>query len=522
MARKTVLTLFFGLAILMAGLFFASGSSVQQVSAATNSLSLSVISARTEPRAFGGVGVIKGATIPDYKYIINIDNTGTTTQRSPADGCSPAAGAEYPASCEWTSIAGIAGSSPIYTQGDQSDFATSMNLPDGRYLISVLADGYKLDGAHFTMPLPDSGLVTVELQPQPLPTATIHAFIFEDISPTNGAPDVPVENGLPGFVGHIVDYLGEVTTDVFGNPLCTEYETDNAGQIILNAPDYTPTPIPGTGGQCVSDANGDLIIPNLGPNRYALSAVAPNGSTWIQTTTLEGNHDWDAWVMEGATGLDTEFIVAGEPFPAIIFGFVKSTGTLPAGPTGHIKGVIEGVKVYVPPKGGTGLPGTIWGGATGMKLDQPIENPWISLTDLTGGDTAIYVGKGNANGAFDIANVPDGNYTLTWWDEPQNYILDLINITVSNGETVDMGILPLTGWWTKYEGYVFNDLNRNGIKDAGEPGIPNYAMWLLKKKTSHIFFLGEKPLAIYHLKRVYIIEVAGMKIERPWYKKERF
>ena len=26
-------------------------------------------------------------------------------------------------------------------------------LPDGRYLISVLADGYKLDGTHFTMPL---------------------------------------------------------------------------------------------------------------------------------------------------------------------------------------------------------------------------------------------------------------------------------------------------------------------------------------------------------------------------------
>ena len=26
--------------------------------------------------------------------------------------------------------------------------------------------------------------------------------------------------------------------------------------------------------------------------------------------------------MEGSTGLDTEFVVAGEPFPATVFGYV--------------------------------------------------------------------------------------------------------------------------------------------------------------------------------------------------------
>ncbi len=30
-----------------------------------------------------------------------------------------------------------------------------------------------------------------------------------------------------------------------------------------------------------------------------------------------------------------------------------------------------------------------------------------------------------------------------------------------------MGILPLTGWWTRFEGYVFDDLNLNGKMDAG-------------------------------------------------------
>ena len=47
-----------------------------------------------------------------------------------------------------------------------------------------------------------------------------------------------------------------------------------------------------------------------------------------------------------------------------------------------------------------------------------------------------------------------------------------------------MGILPLTGWWTKYDGYVFNDTNRNGKRDAGEPGVPNFGLTLRKRENS--------------------------------------
>lgn len=458
--------------------------------AATFTLSLNVVSARTEPRAFGGAGVAQGDPVTAYKYIINVDNTGTTAQRpnpttgEPPAACTPAYPG-YPDSCQWVSIAGAASNSPIYTQGDQSDFANGagLDLPPGRYLISVLADGYRLDGAHFSVPLTSPGQVTVELQPFPLPDATIRAFVFEDISPTNAAPDVPAEQGLAGFTGHIADYIGEVTTDIYGNPLCTRYEGEDPSTFAIPASaldaDGLPIPIPGTGGQCISDDTGMLAIPHVGPNRYALSAVKPDGTGWIQTTTLEGNHDWDAWVMEGATGYDTEFVVAGEPFPAIIFGFVKpTTGNL--GGAGQIKGVVDAFKTYVPAKGG------VIGGEpmTGSKIDKPIDSPWIALSDLGAGDTAIWIGQGDANGAFTIPNVPAGNYTLTWWDEPQDYILNLQNVTIANGEVVDLGVLPLNGWWTQLEGYVFNDLNRNGIRDAGEPGLANFPVVMRKRENS--------------------------------------
>ena len=220
-----------------------------------------------------------------------------------------------------------------------------------------------------------------------------------------------------------------------------------------------------------------LTIPHLGTNRYALSVTPPNGDTWIQTTTLEGNHDWDTWLMEGSTGYDTEFTVAGEPVPQPMFGFAPPGNDLTAG-SGHIQGTVVAVRQYTPPKGGSF---NFWLGMTGSEVAGPITKPWLSLADLNSGDRAVWVGQGNADGSFDISGVPDGDYMLTWWDEPQDYFVNMINVTVRNGETVHMGQVPLNGWWTQYDGYVFNDANRNGVKDPGENGIPNFTLTLRQR-----------------------------------------
>ncbi len=148
-----------------------------------------------------------------------------------------------------------------------------------------------------------------------------------------------------------------------------------------------------------------------------------------------------------------------------------------------------------------GLPnnaGEIWGGVSGSKIDKPIDRPYLALNDLGNGDTAVWIGRGNPDGTFEILNVPDGTYTLSWWDEPQDYIMDLQNITVANGEVVDTGVLPLQQWWTQYDGHVFNDTNRNGKMDwtdvnnngcpdggvEGEAGVPNYTLTMRKRENS--------------------------------------
>ena len=118
-----------------------------------------------------------------------------------------------------------------------------------------------------------------------MPDATVRALVFKDTVPTNGAPD-PTEDGLKGFEGQLTDYIGQIITDTYGNPICTKYDGENPdthvidpGQLDVDgapvvAADQGPTPDnPSTPGHCQSDVNGILTIPHMGTNRYALSVT---------------------------------------------------------------------------------------------------------------------------------------------------------------------------------------------------------------------------------------------------------
>ncbi len=539
---------------------FGITTEITNVSAANvNDIYLSVISARTEP-LWNGVGITKGTAVTNYKWIINQDNTGNPFQArqnhcsptflagNPYGGAVGAADPDYPDKCDWPSIRTNDSYSKIVAQGDQTMLSNTValnNLPNGKYLISVQGDGFKIDGKHFSIPIASQsgttpGLVTVEAQPFPLPLGKVKLQVFKDSNPVNGQYDVPGEVGLAGFEGHLADVLGLVTNDWYGNPFCTTYYN------IAKNPDGTPTnpaqstnvpanyyldPTTGDpvayidpannrpiidqkGGKCLSDANGVLTIPNIGPNRYTASVVAPNGQKWVQTTTLEGNHDWDVWVQEGATGFDTEQIGPnGEPVPAIPFGFVQpianadpalanSPVTLPNMParfqvstavTGGIDGRIRASNTYIPQQGGLPLPGNGGTGTRGTKLDtvpaNQIKYPWIALNNLQFGDVPVYVGQGDKDGNYHIDHVPDGDYALAFWDDPQDFLFDFVNVTVANGQVVHMGDQLMAGWWTTYWGRVCIDQNDDGKCQADEPGVANQSV-VIRSRANNVLERG--------------------------------
>ncbi len=549
-------------------------------SASANTVFLDV---RTGVNSLTPHGPKQNQPITNYKWLLNLDNTGDPaaaqsdlychpSSNITLTGVAPAGGtlnttyvrtqAGYPQGCEWPSIR-TAVASPVLSEGTQADWNTTKALPAGgtygdptvtglpnncptyveptkpcRYLLSVTADGYQIGGVHFSVPSPTS-TISVYLNPFPLPLGTVRVKVFQDSSPTDGTYDQSTELGLEGFHGILNDTNGIIQADYFGNPLCTVYltyqntnrrspgYTTNAalvGKIVLDS-FGKPTPVPAQNpaprdrngyynptvpGDCLSDTNGDIVIPNMAPNHYSASVTPPIGAkdNWVQTTTLEGNHDFDVWLMPNDTGLDTELVVGGEPVPNVEFGFVPATpapstwtcnGT--SGTTsgcGRITGQLYGSSVYQP--GLMGLPQSATnGGQAGLKLQDPVDRGWVTLNNLNAStgdfDTAVATiptqdptrvglhypdcpaAPTPANpthagwGCFEFANVPDGEYMLTIWDEPQETILDSFNATISHGQIINLGVLPLTGWFSHIFGKVCIDTNFNGRCDPGEKGV---------------------------------------------------
>jgi Polysaccharide lyase family 4, domain II len=470
------------------------------------------------PFADAGSQVHQGDPIPEFKWQINADNIGDPSFNDDSiAACMPqsagvgtltsaaADGSDNIDDCTWPSIRAIDGNSPVVANGDQDDIpGAGIKLVGGqKYLVSVTAAGFKIDGAHFTAT--EGGLqdVLVQMNPVPLPTVTVRVNVFNDNASTNGQYDGVSEDNtdMSGFVAHLNDIAGEVAFDVFGNPLCTKYEIDDDGKVVLDG-DGSPIMIDGSGGflpggvsECISDASGQIVIPNLGPNRYAVTVSPPDpqnqddiANPWIQTTTLEGGHDWDTWNMEGSTGFDTELVVGGEATPFVYFGYVKRQNALPTTGGAHISGRLMVGRTYIAQQGGLPNAGTIWGGGTSTVNERPVEDGWVSLACLAGcptlaTDLAVYVDRASEDGTFDIPNVPDGTYSLTVWDEAQERLLDFVQVTVRTGQNVNVGTFPLAGWFTDLEGSVFLDRNGNGKRDGigtflEEPGIPNFGLTL--------------------------------------------
>ncbi len=561
----------------------AAAAVVPVTTGGATTLRLSVVSARTvgaaelPPAGTGPSGkflVNAGDAVAAFKWIINEDNSGDPFQPrfpdcSPFYETTPGSGVpdynnpnlNYPKDCNWPSIRAQQAYAPIVAQGTEAEFANGAGvagLADGKYLISVTAENFKIDGAHclvkngyiypsditptavenpYAIPAPN-GLITVGMQPLPTPTSTLRARLFRDHSIVNGMFDSPAEdgNGMVGWTGHLSDVLAEVTVDVFGNPMCTEYYRDDAAALtaddlaVIRAANPTANPqyVPGNtglilfgedgapiiktmGSGCLSDANGDLAIPNMGPGRYAYWVTPPADQIgrWVQTSTLEGNHDYDTWVLEGATGFDTEFVNATEPFPWTIFGYVDrymGKNALVAGQvisvpttavlnnnlvnnlvtTGRITGVVAKTKVYVPMQGGLPYLGNLWGGLAGAKPEAPIPGAWVTLTSLQAGDQIVLTAQADENGRFDLLGVPDGDYTLTYWDEPQMTLLDLLQVTVTNGQPVNVGTLMVAGWFASFSGHVFLDANENGRMDADEGGVDNLTLVVRKRSNALI------------------------------------
>jgi large repetitive protein len=344
-------------------------------------------------------------------------------------------------------------------------------LPPGRYVVSVLpyfragpVSSFTMGGA--SIDTRKSGAVTVVVTPNPIETAQIAIKVFHDIAPVNNAPDV-TEPGLAGFGVKLFDMAGEVSQDAFGNALGTAYLQNPDGTYDLSC-DGNPCMDPASSGPLRTDANGEVIVRFLRPNKYGIQVVPPLGEGWYQTTTIEGTKTIDAWVRPKEPPFLVEF---GPPFWHAFYGFVKEMDRLdeiaPPGPRTTVMGQVR--------KGHTSRPPaiTFFNGAP-----PSTSRCLIGLNSLeTGTGDAVWIGKCADEGFFAIPNVPPGTYQLVIWDQFLDHIISFNTvITPATGGVMDLGPIATPMWFAEHEHFVFNDLNENGRRDNGEEGIFDQAI----------------------------------------------
>ncbi|TAN39646.1 MAG: hypothetical protein EPN25_10740 [Nitrospirae bacterium] len=335
---------------------------------------------------------------------------------------------------------------PVVQKGTGNGSATINGLsPAKRYYVSVLPDsGFSNSGGMAGA----NDTITVKVHQNPIPTAQVSVLVFKDHNPINNIFDQG-EAGIADATVLIFDLGGQMSQDVFGNPLGTTY--DAGGNVVTVGSGIIKT-----------DVNGQAFIKNLAPGKYGIRAVPPgNTADYIQTSTIEGTPGIDAWVKANEPPLFIEGFGTG--FYHAFIGFVKPA-ELPWAAGGPGGSSITGQNIF----NHFGRPPVNQGFFEG----PPVGECWVGLNDLAAVNKGLMAVPCDANSNFALSGVPAGTYQLVTWDKPLDALFGFNTVTVpAGGGAVNLGKVFSFRWFGTFEGSVFFDANQNGFRDAGEAGI---------------------------------------------------
>ncbi len=369
--------------------------------------------------------------------------------------------------------------------------------------------GHTMGGAPITAPVAGSfAPVTINVEPNPLRTTTITAFVFEDDFPTNGEPDTgggvdtfptqeaPLEDfqliiwDLAGSVSG--DPTGQMTYDMFNMPLSNALNgtTDpltglnacpisngNSVGVIVVCPKYE------SDGKTLSPLVGQVVVKNLMPGLFDVTvhpgaAREARGEEWLQTNTLDGSHLLDAFVKSAEPAYFQEFgpggyhVFFGEANPAIINARLPGVCNAAGAPPCHntVTGQVTNLHQGRSPDERLFTSGVFPQGDARNYAMLNYTQCWATLGDTDGLTFAL--AKCDPDGNYKFTGIPDGSWAVTVFDMWDDLLVDgsSRSITVKGGQTLNMEYASFT-WqshlWTK----AYMDVNGNGIQDPGEPGL---------------------------------------------------
>ncbi len=326
---------------------------------------------------------------------------------------------------------------------------------------------------------PAQSAVTVLVEPNPLKTAQVSVYVFEDNNPTNGDIDDP-EPGLGGFqiilndvAGKTGDPIGQIDYDAFNMPLTNSLLGTPGCPYPTNANDNGSTAI-GVVITCPtgSPLAGQALIKNLMPGRYDIianpgAAREGAGEQWFQVSTLEGGRGQDGFAKSGEPGYFQEF---GPPSFHAWIGFIN-----PA----HI------AKVNAAMKGNN----TVTGQVVNLHMSRPIAEDmvpgshdylsqstcYVSLNSQSGQGANVAFSQCDDQGNFSLTGVAPGDYQIVIWDQWLDQIISYYYVNVPAGaqNTTYNQAQPLDvfTWFTHVQTSQFIDADGTHKPSKNNPGI---------------------------------------------------
>jgi Bacterial cadherin-like domain len=385
--------------------------------------------------------------------------------------------------------------------------------PTKRYYISILpgdaADGgHGMGGAQIAA---GQTSVDVTVQPLPYPTAKISVFVFEDDFPLNGENDTgggvdvlaPNEPGLEGFnivlldqTGQFGDPAGQLTYDEFGQPVSnslagtidpitglnacpiSKSSTDGLVGVIVTCPKYEDG-VDAQGNKVLSPLAGHAVIANMYPGLYEVHTTpgadrAARGEEWLQTNTLDGTKDIEAFIKADEPSYFQEFgpggyhVAVGFANPKIINGRKAGVCASPTADCTHtINGLVTNTRMSRTPDQ------RVY--SSGSYDSYSFAQCYVSLGAPDSADFAFT--KCNPDGTFQFTGVPSGDMKLTVFDQWNDLLVDGLSTPVRvNQPTIGTPEHPLeiavTQWRTNLYGRIFLDQNNDNVSQPTEPGLP--------------------------------------------------
>jgi hypothetical protein len=392
--------------------------------------------------------------------------------------------------------------------------------------------------------------VTILTQPSPYPPGRLSVMVFEDDYPLNGEQDggggldilAPNEPGLGSFQIHLWDamggngdFTGQMTYDMFNQPLTnsldgtidpatqnnacpiTKIGMANPGSNATTGPVGTTAATTGgiTGmivtcpkyesdGKTLSPLAGQAVISNLMPGRWGVIATPgadriARGEEWLQTNTLDGQKAHDVFTRIGEPSYFQEY---GPASYHVTIGFAN-----PAIINGRHQSVCGGNDVGLPGIGNctNSIKGRVVGEHLSRTPDERIyptgshdafawSQCYVSFGDPDGEDFAFT--KCNADGTFEIDNLPPGDWRVTTFDQWNDALVDGLSTPVmlgtpnssssatatncqggtstnaQGGVLCNIGDIATTQWETNLYTRTFIDDNKDGVSSSDEDGIP--------------------------------------------------